>query len=103
MWRAPVGGGGLEFFIRPDFQVIGDTWWWPDNFTKRSPVELLNLRAGVETDTWSVVAWSRNLTDEEYNAEWSPGPQFFPNPGYTNNFVFKAQPRTWGVDFTYRF
>jgi iron complex outermembrane receptor protein len=103
MWRAPIGGDGLELFIRPDFQIIGDTWWWPDNFTKRSPVELLNLRAGIETDTWSVVAWSRNLTDEEYNAEWSPGPQFFPNPGYTNNFVFKAQPRTWGVDFTYRF
>ncbi|HEY7753930.1 MAG TPA: TonB-dependent receptor [Steroidobacteraceae bacterium] len=103
MWRAPLGGGGLELFIRPDFQVIGDTWWWPDNFTKRSPVELLNLRAGVQTENWSVIAWSRNLTDEEYNAEWSPGPQFFPNPGYTNNFVFKAQPRVWGVDFTYRF
>ena len=102
-FRAPLGDGGYELFIRPDFQIIGDTWWWPDNFTKRSPVELLNLRAGIETDTWSVVAWSRNLTDEDYNAEWSPGPQFFPNPGYTNNFVFKALPRTWGVDFTYRF
>ncbi|MFZ2508770.1 MAG: TonB-dependent receptor [Steroidobacteraceae bacterium] len=102
-YRTALGDGGYELFIRPDFQVIGDTWWWPDNFTKRSPVELLNLRVGVETDTWSVVAWSKNLTDEEYNAEWSPGPQFFPNPGYTNNFVFKALPRTWGVDFTYRF
>ncbi|MGQ0428367.1 MAG: TonB-dependent receptor [Gammaproteobacteria bacterium] len=102
-WRAPLGGGGLELFIRPDLQVIGDTWWWPDNFTKRSPVELLNLRAGIETESWSVVAWSRNLTGEEYNAEWSPGPAFFPNPGQTNNFVFKAQPRVWGVDFTYRF
>jgi hypothetical protein len=48
-------------------------------------------------------AWSKNLTDEDYNAEWSPGPQFFPNPGYTNNFVFKAQPLVWGVDLTYRF
>ncbi len=102
--RVPFGAAvAYQFFIRPDFQIIGDTWWYPDNFTKRSPVELLNLRAGVETDSWSVVAWSKNLTDEEYNAEWSPGPMFFPNPGYTNNFVFKAPPRTWGVDFTYRF
>jgi len=48
-------------------------------------------------------AWARNLFNIKYNAEWSPGPQFFPNPGYSNNFVFKAQPRVWGVDFNYRF
>jgi iron complex outermembrane receptor protein len=101
-WSVPFGGS-YEFFIRPDFRIIGDTWWWPDNFTKRDPIELLDLRAGVDSERWSVVAWSKNLTDEEYNAEWSPGPQFFPNPGYTNNFVFKAQPMVWGVDFTYRF
>ena len=102
--RIPFGAtGSYEFFVRPDFQIIGDTWWWPDNFTKREPIELLNLRAGVESESWSIVAWSRNLLDEEYNAEWSPGPQFFPNPGYTNNFVFKAPPMVWGVDFTYRF
>lgn len=103
-FRVPFGAAGAhEFFIRPDFQIIGDTWWYPDNFTKRDPVELLNLRVGVDSDSWSIVAWSRNLLDEEYNAEWSPGPQFFPNPGNTNNFVFKAPPMTWGVDFTYRF
>jgi hypothetical protein len=28
---------------------------------------------------------------------------FFPNPGYTNNFVFKAMPRRWGADLSYRF
>ena len=95
-------GTGLTFFIRPDFQIIGDTWFYPDNFTKRDPVNLLNLRAGFGSEAWTVTAWSRNLTDEKYNAEWSPGPQFFPNPGYTNNFVFKAQPLVWGLDFTYR-
>ena len=103
-FRVPFGAAGTySFFIRPDFRIIGDTWWYPDNFTKRSPVEILDLRAGIDSEKWSLVAWSRNLTDEEYNAEWSPGPPFFPNPGNTNNFVFKAQPRVWGVDLTYRF
>ncbi len=101
-FRYPFGGS-YEFFVRPDFRIVGDTWWYPDNFTKREPINILDLRVGVDADQWSVVAWSRNLTDEEYNAEWSPGPQFFPSPGYTNNFVFKAQPQVWGVDFTYRF
>ena len=102
-WRVPFGASDWDFFIRPDFQMIGPTWWYPDNFTERDTLNLLNLRAGIESDSWSLIAWSRNLTDEDYNAEWSPGPQFFPSPGYTNNFVFKAQPRVWGVDLTYRF
>jgi iron complex outermembrane receptor protein len=96
-------GSDLTFFIRPDYQIIGDTWFYPDNFTKRDPVNLLNLRAGIGGDAWTLTAWSRNLTDEDYNAEWSPGPQFFPSPGYANNFVFKAQPMVWGIDFAYRF
>jgi iron complex outermembrane receptor protein len=103
LWRIPLGGSGWDFFIRPDYQIIGPTWWYPDNFTERSSVELLNLRAGIDTENWSIVAWSKNLTDEDYNAEWSPGPMFFPNPGYTNNFVFKGQPEVWGIDLTYRF
>jgi len=103
LWRIPLGASNWDFFIRPDYQVIGPTWWYPDNFTERSSVELLNLRAGLESDNWSLVAWSKNLTDEEYNAEWSPGPFSFPNPGYVNNFVFKAQPQVWGVDLSYRF
>jgi iron complex outermembrane receptor protein len=94
---------GLTGFIRTDFEVIGPTYWYPDNFTKRNAVHLLNLRAGVEMENWAVTFWSRNLNDEIYNAEWSPGPMFFPNPGYANNFVFKAPPRRWGVDFEYRF
>lgn len=103
-YRHPFAAwGGVEGFIRTDFQVIGPTYFYPDNFTVRHPVHLLNLRLGLESDSWAVTAWSKNLNDEKYNSEWSPGPQFFPSPGYSNNFVFKGQPMTWGVDVEYRF
>jgi iron complex outermembrane receptor protein len=93
----------LSAFVRSDIEVIGPTWFYPDNFTERDPVTLLNVRLGVDSKSWSATVWAKNLTDEQYNAEWSPGPMFFPNPGYTNNFVFKAMPRRWGVDLNYRF
>jgi iron complex outermembrane receptor protein len=93
----------LSAFVRSDLEVIGPTWFYPDNFTERDPVTLLNVRLGVDGKSWSAAVWAKNLTDTEYNAEWSPGPMFFPNPGYTNNFVFKALPRRWGVDLNYRF
>lgn len=101
-YRRPIHEG-LSMFVRTDLEAIGPTWFYPDNFTERDPVELVNARLGIEGGAWSATLWAKNLTDEEYNAEWSPGPQFFPNPGYTNNFVFKALPRRWGVDLTYRF
>jgi len=93
----------LSAFVRSDIEVIGPTWFYPDNFTERDPVTLLNVRFGVDSKSWSATVWAKNLTDNKYNAEWSPGPMFFPNPGYTNNFVFKAMPRRWGVDLNYRF
>ena len=102
-YRHALGTSGLDGVFRTDFERIGPTYWYPDNFTVRDPVDLVNLRIGVEKGDWSLTAWARNLFDEEYNAEWSPGPQFFPNPGESNNFVFKAAPRVWGLDFALRF
>jgi len=96
-------GGEMSAFVRSDIQVIGPTWFYPDNFTERDRVGLLNVRLGLDGKSWSATVWAKNLTDKNYNAEWSPGPMFFPNPGYTNNFVFKAMPRRWGVDLNYRF
>ena len=83
---------GLNATVRLDFQHIGRTWWEPYNVTSRDPVSLVNLRAGVEGQSWAVTAWSKNLTDERYNAEFSPG-----------GFLWKALPRRFGLEYSYRF
>jgi iron complex outermembrane receptor protein len=85
-------GGGVNGVLRVDYQMIGRTWWDPKNLTSRDPVNLLDLRAGVEADRWSVTAWSKNLTNKLYNAEFSPG-----------GFLWRALPRQYGVEFVYRF
>jgi iron complex outermembrane receptor protein len=85
-------GGGLNGVLRLDYQMIGRTWWDPKNLTSRDPINLLNARAGVEADRWSVTAWSKNLTNKLYNAEFSPG-----------GFLWRALPRQYGVEFVYRF
>jgi iron complex outermembrane receptor protein len=91
-YHRPFGGSGLELFVRGDYQRIGDTYWEPYNLTVRKPVNLLDLRLGVDGETWSVTAWGRNVNDVKYNAEFSPG-----------GFVFKAKPQRWGVDFAKQF
>ena len=99
-FRYPVGFGGddSEFVVRLDYQHIGDTWWDPGNISKRSPVDLVDLRLGIEVmDNWSLMLWAKNLTDERYNAEFSPGPA----PGL--NFLWPAPPRRWGATFIKHF
>ncbi|MBS0420314.1 MAG: TonB-dependent receptor [Proteobacteria bacterium] len=83
---------GINGTLRLDFQEIGRTWWDPYNVTSRDPVNLLDLRAGFEGDRWTVTAWSKNLTNKIYNAEFSAG-----------GFLWRALPRRYGVDFTYKF
>ena len=85
-------GGGVNGVLRLDYQMIGTTWWDPYNVTSRDPVNLLDLRAGLEGERWSVTAWSKNLTNKLYNEEFSPG-----------GFLWRALPRRYGVDFTVKF
>jgi len=85
-------GDQLSGVLRLDYQFIGRTWWDPYDLTSRDPVNLLNLRAGLNADRWSVTAWAKNLTDKIYNAEFSTG-----------GFLWRAPPRRYGVDFTFKF
>ncbi len=90
----------LNALVRLDYNRIGRTYFWEADtvpagtptLISRNPVDLVDLRAGVEASDWSVMFWAKNLTDTIYNAEYSPG-----------GFLFKAQPRRWGVDVTKRF
>src|SRR5690606_30428836 len=62
-YRRPIGDV-LNLFVRTDFEAIGPTWFYPDNFTERDPVELVNARIGLDGGAWSATVWAKNLTDE---------------------------------------
>ena len=82
----------LNLALRVDWRHVGETWWEPYNTTSRDPIDLVDLRLGLEGKKWAVTAWSKNLTDENYNAEFSPG-----------GFLFRALPQRYGVEFSYSF
>jgi iron complex outermembrane receptor protein len=90
-YRQPLVAG-INGTLRLEYQQIGRTWWDPYNVTSRDPVNLIDLRAGFEGDRWTVTAWSKNLTNKIYNAEFSSG-----------GFLWRALPRRYGVDFTFKF
>ena len=91
---------GISGTIRVDWRQIGRTWWEPYNQTSRDPVSLLDARGGFEANKWSAMLWGRNLTDKKYNAEYSPGSEGLPG---NSGFLWKALPRQYGAEFTYKF
>lgn len=95
-YRQPLAEG-LSATMRLDYQEIGRTWWEPYNITSRDPVSLVDLRLGLQAERWTLTAWSKNLGNKIYNAEFSPG-----NVGGAG-FLWRALPRRYGVDFDYRF
>jgi iron complex outermembrane receptor protein len=95
-YKQPLGDG-LTGTVRLDYNEIGRTWWEPYNITSRDPVSLVDLRAGLQAQKWTVTAWSKNLTNKIYNAEFSPG-----NVGGAG-FLWRALPRRYGVDLDYKF
>jgi iron complex outermembrane receptor protein len=95
-YRQPLADD-LTGTVRLDYQEIGRTWWEPYNITSRDPVSLVDLRLGLQRAKWTVTAWSKNLTNKIYNAEFSPG-----NVGGAG-FLWRALPRRYGVDLDYKF
>jgi iron complex outermembrane recepter protein len=83
---------GLDGLFRVDYRRTGRTWWEVYNTTVRDPMHLVDARAGVRGGNWGVYAFAKNLFNEEYNAEFSPG-----------GFVFKARPRVYGAEATFEF
>lgn len=111
--------GNMEMYARLDWQHVGDMWFhtlqtepvpniWrafpgfgqpSTDFSKskRDAYDTLNLRIGLDADSWAVTAWARNLTDEKYLEEVIPAPEF------GGSFNHQARGASYGLDLKYRF
>ena len=90
-YRQPLGDA-LDLTFRVDYRQTGETWWEPYNVTSRDTIDVVDARISLGGDKWMATAWGKNLNDEEYNTEFSPG-----------GFLFKALPQRYGVEFLYKF
>ena len=112
--------GSLELFGRLEYSYKGDTWYHtvqddvvpatlfggpPANYgqtngqggTMVDGYGLTNIRVGLRGENWSVTAFARNLTDEEFIAEVILAPEF------GGAFVAPGTQRRAGVEVSYRF
>tara|TARA_B100001250_G_scaffold43654_1_gene34350 strand:- start:1538 stop:4003 length:2466 start_codon:yes stop_codon:yes gene_type:complete len=104
---------GSEFFAQLDYSVVGPTWFhvmqennsrmslfgapMAYDKTQRDEYDTVNLRMGIRSDNLTVVAYAKNLTDQDYLAEVIPAPEF------GGSFAHPGQKRRVGVELTYQF
>ncbi len=58
-------GNGLGWFARGDYIFRGSTWATEANLAETGDQQLVNLRAGIERDAWSIEAYVSNALDND--------------------------------------
>ncbi len=58
-------GNGLGRFARGDYIYRGSTWATEANVAETGDQQLVNLRAGIERDAWSLEAYVNNALDDD--------------------------------------
>ena len=94
----PVSFGALT--ARVDVNHRSEVFFEPQNERRLSGDDrtLVNLRAGIQTDQWSLMAWAKNLTDETYVNFADDRSAITVNT--TQSF---GAPRTYGATLRYNF
>jgi iron complex outermembrane receptor protein len=96
-WGIPVGSMGRALSFAVNYSWQSSMFWATDNIAKEAAYGTLDARIGFAPANakWAVAAWGKNLSDELYR---------------TNIISFFGEevsqfgpPRTYGVDFSYRF
>lgn len=92
----------LTLLSHLEWQEKGRTWFDVYNTagTQRDSFSLVNMRVAIEGElkgnTWQIAAWANNLLDQHYNIYAAPVPPLA-------NFSYRAEPRMFGVDVSYKF
>jgi len=106
-----------DFVFRADYSVVGKTWFsevqekdqTPTLFTgfgfgladwtltKRDSFGIVNVRAGLESGSWGLHAFAKNLLNEEFLSEVIPAPEF------GGSFIHPGTRRSWGIEMSYSF
>ncbi|MFC7047872.1 TonB-dependent receptor [Emcibacter nanhaiensis] len=92
-YRYPLQGD-LELVSRLDWRHQGE-FILNGGFFEIDPVDLVNLRLGIEGGNWSVTGYVKNALDEQYPTE----------PINFGAFIVRSynSPRQGGVEFRYKF
>ncbi len=114
-WRAALGSGNLEWFLRPEYTYIGEQNIGANTNLNPQSIQdaygLVNLRLGLAAadGRWQVTAYGKNLSDEGYcevNFDQPLGEQFNGVNPVANTVPQRCSlpsPRIYGVSLRWNY
>ena len=114
-WRAAIGPGNLEWFLRPEYTYIGEQNIGANTNLNPQSIQdaygLINLRLGFAAadGRWQVAAYGKNMADEGYceiNYDQPLGAQFGGVDSVANTVPQRCTvggPRIYGVSFRWNY
>ena len=109
--RAPIAPT-FDLVVRGDYRITGPTWFHtvqdntvpnvfglPGNFrnSQRDAFGILNVRAGLYADRWSIAAYANNALNKDYLSEVIPAPEF------GGDFLSAGADARYGIEIGYKF
>ncbi|MBP7336944.1 TonB-dependent receptor [Niveispirillum sp.] len=91
----------MEGLLRIDVDHRGKQYYHADNIDYRRAVTLIDLRAGLNYQGWSLTAYVKNLTDKQYFSEYTDA--YWSGSATGQDLGQLSRPRTYGVNAKVRF
>jgi iron complex outermembrane receptor protein len=100
-WTHPVTSAST-FVADVGWDHVGKVYFDAANssYATRSALNLFNARLALEQEKWTLSVWGKNLSDKHYNSDVIV--IFSGDPLPFTQAVFKAPPRTYGVEVSMR-
>ena len=104
VWTLPSDwfGPGLAVITDIQYEFRGSQFWDTNNTpgSRRDALNLVNGRVALQAERWALALWAKNLGDLDYHSEVIT---ILTDPAVLTQAVHKAPPRTWGLEFEFRF
>jgi outer membrane receptor protein involved in Fe transport len=110
--RRPLFDSGLEYITELDAQFQDERFLDEDNFTRFNSFWLVNVRFGLTSPKWELIAYVSNVLDDDTLKTGGSGPDFGKQAsdlgftaglGVLEYFGSLPDPRTYGLRLSYRF
>jgi iron complex outermembrane receptor protein len=99
-YRWPIANSPFVGLVRGEYLYTGDQYFDAENRLEQDGYGLVNLRAGIETDTFSAVVFAKNLFDQDYRVY---GYRDFEGSMLASDIAVAGESRLVGVTATWRY
>jgi iron complex outermembrane receptor protein len=92
-------GAGTKLLLRGEYKHQARKYWQVDNLDVQKSIDLVDLRAGIERDNWSLYVFGKNIFNVKYYADYNPSKY----SGSAYDIGSLAQPARYGIELRVNF